>query len=163
MLRTPLILCALAWVCATTPASAISVDVIGSYGPITEADGLTVFGTWTLQGGETSFTGGFFAIGGQIVSANVIGGFNPTDPFGFLSGTFAPGSLTGITGTVPINMGGISNLGNAGTDFGGTSLQINPVPEPSTFVLAGVGMLAVAWRRRRQLGEAPPDEDGLAA
>ena len=60
--------------------------------------------------------------------------------------TFSPGILTGGTALARITREGSTNTVLAYETFGGSTA----VPEPSTFALAALGLLGLAWLRRQR-------------
>ena len=97
-------------------------------------------------------------------AAVTFGNFGISDLIGF-SSAVADGSYTLIDGLATINTANLRNLGAANAvDLGGGrsayftegSLVLQVVPEPSSFVLAGLGIAAAgwtAWRRRVNRGD----------
>jgi len=106
---------------------------------------------------------GFGSVGGDLLVGNLGDGrINAFDPTGNLVGTLA--TLSGD----PLENDGLwaIKFGNGGTGFRPNSLyltaglndevdglfaRIDPVPEPATFAMFGLGAILVAWLRRRRV------------
>ena len=132
---------------------------------VTVADGASLAGAGTIAGNLSFNSGAKFVFSlNQTLLANgatvSFADFGIEDLVG-LSDTTDVGTYTLIGGSATINTNGLSNLGAANAaDLGDGksayfiegSLQVNVVPEPSTYallVLAGLGLAGHVIRRRR--------------
>ena len=149
------------------PNAFLNVGGIGNGGTLTLPEGLTNLanGFYQLANGtlgETIGAMGFliFAVNGGLVMLDgtldimLDTGFNPPVGTTYDFPTFDPGMLSGTFSKIiqqPFNNETeywVLNYNNAG---GYVSLEAEPVPEPSSFLMVGAGLLSLAYGIRRRL------------
>ena len=101
---------------------------------------------------EVSLPSGTLSMHGQQFS-----NFNFTTASGFGPGSYVLVYAASISGSLGSNTSGTIDGLPASLAVQGNNLVVNVVPEPSALALLGVGLLACAWRRRKQTGVRPKD------
>ena len=73
-------------------------------------------------------------------------GLDPNDPNAFITGLMFDGTINGILAITPLELDT-----STGNDPDGTTRLVNlTVPEPGTMTVFGLGLLGMAWLRRRR-------------
>ena len=136
-------------------------------GGFTETAGkMTLSGNSTLDfGAGTSRVtfDGVSSLGGSTLTVlnwtGVIGAAGGTDQLLFKNSSFTAGSTTS---QVQFNIGG-TLYNSIFLSVGASTLELVPVPEPSTIFGASVLVIAVGWRERRRFGALRRKLPGRAA